>query len=255
MRGMAIVIMLLFWPGVASATLTKQQLDQVVLAPPLNARAPLDLVFHTLDGGTVTLGEAIDGKASLLLPVDFNCRETCGPALAIATAALRGADLAQSDYRVIVVGVDAREGIDDARRFLEAQGEPGQAAVLVGDEAGLARLTQAIGYRFVRDFDNGVIAHPAGLVTLTADGRVSRSLSSLALTSSDLRLALIEAGEGAIGGVIGRLSLLCYGFDAAHGVYTARVETALRIAGGATVALMGVGLALLMRLAAGARWR
>ena len=57
-------------------------------------------------------------------------------------------------------------------------------------------LLATIGYRFQRDAANDAIAHPAAYVTLTADGRVSRVLSSLALQSTDLRLALIEAGDG-----------------------------------------------------------
>ena len=64
------------------------------------------------------------------------------------------------------------------------------------------------------------------LSRLTADGRVSRALSSLALQPADLRLALLEAGEGKIGGLAGRLALLCYGFDAVHGIYTAQIVNA-----------------------------
>ena len=55
---------------------------------------------------------------------------------------------------------------------------------------------------------------------LTADGRVARALSSLALNPRDLRLALVEAGEGRIGGLADRITLLCSGFDPVHGVYT-----------------------------------
>ena len=93
----------------------------------------------------------------------------------------------------------------------------------------------AIGYRFQRDAANDAIAHPAAFVTLTADGRVSRVLSSLALQPTDLRLALVEAGDGEIGGLAGRIALLCYGFDAVHGIYTRQIATLLQIGGGLTV--------------------
>ena len=106
-------------------------------------------------------------------------------------------------------------------------------------------LLQSIGYRFRRDTANNVIAHPAAFVTLTADGRVARTLSSLALQPADLRLALLEAGEGKIGGLAGRLALLCYGFDTVHGIYTAQIIMLLRVGGGATVAILAALLGFL----------
>jgi protein SCO1/2 len=59
-------------------------------------------------------------------------------------------------------------------------------------------------------------------------------------------LALIEAGEGSIGGLAGRLALLCYGFDAVHGIYTRQIVTLLRISGGLTVAILAATLGFLL---------
>jgi protein SCO1/2 len=138
----------------------------------------------------------------------------------------------------VVVGIDARDGLDAARSFTAGQvGGPG-VSVLSGNATAIRSLMQSIGYHFQRDGANDAIAHPAGFVTLTADGRVSRVLSSLALQPADLRLALIEASEGNIGGFAGRLALLCYGFDAVHGIYTRQIVTLLRIGGGLTVAML-----------------
>jgi protein SCO1/2 len=148
------------------------------------------------------------------------------------------------DYSVVVVGIDAHDSIDDARRFTSGQiGGPG-LSVLSGSGEAILSLMDSIGYRFQRDAANEAIAHPAAFLTLTADGRVSRVLSSLALQPDDLRLALIEAGGGKIGGIAGRIQLLCYGFDAVHGIYTAQIATLLRVGGGLTIVLVAgcVGL-------------
>ncbi|TME46492.1 MAG: SCO family protein [Alphaproteobacteria bacterium] len=236
MRCAAFTLTFMLWSAAAFAGLTEQQIGQVALAPPANARVPTALVFRDLDGRDVTLGEAIAGRPTLLLPADFTCSQICGPALSIAASALNQTGLrAGLDYSLVVVGIDAQDGIDVARRFTAGQIGGSGVSVLSGSTVAIQSLLSAIGYRLQRDAANDAIAHPAALVTLTADGRVSRALSSLALRPTDLRLALIEAGEGKIGGLAGRLALLCYGFDAIHGIYTQQIAALLRISGGLTV--------------------
>jgi protein SCO1 len=66
------------------------------------------------------------------------------------------------------------------------------------------------------------------------------------LQPNDLRLALLEAGDGKIGGLAGRISLLCYGFDAVHGIYTRRIATLLQIAGGLTAVILAAAIALML---------
>jgi protein SCO1/2 len=239
--------MLLLWPGLALAGLTQAQIGEVSLQPPAGARVPPALTFRDSGGHAVTIGEAIGGRPTVLFPVDFTCRQICGPALSVAASSLDKTGLrAGIDYSLVVVGLDDRDDIADARRFADGQVGGVGVSVLTGDERNTDALMGAIGYRFVRDAGNDSIAHPAGFVTLTADGRVTRALSSLALQPNDLRLALIEAGEGRVGGIAGRLALLCYGFDAVHGVYTSRIITLLQIAGVATVLAIAMALGILM---------
>jgi protein SCO1/2 len=227
--------------------LTEKQIGEVALTPPPGAHVPTALVFNNLDGQDLTLGDAIAGRPTLLLPADFTCSEICGPALSIAANALGQTGLqAGRDYSLVVVGIDANDGIADARRFTSGQVGGSGVSVLTGDADAIRSLMTAIGYHFQRDAANDAIAHPAGFVTLTKDGRVSRVLSSLALQPTDLRLALVEAGEGEIGGLAGRLALLCYGFDAIHGIYSRQIPTLLRIGGGLMVAALIAALGLML---------
>lgn len=247
MRCAVFIVVLALWPIAAIAGLTESQINEVTLSPLPGARVPDGLTFEDIEGRELTLRDAIAGRPTLLLPADFTCTAICGPALSIAASALSQTGLeAGRDYSLVVVGINARDGISDARRFTAGQvGGPG-VSVLTGDEAGIRSLMSSIGYRFQQDTANDAIAHPAGFVTLTADGRVSRVLSSLALQPADLRLALIEAGEGTIGGLTGRLALLCYGFDAVHGIYARQIATLLRIGGGLTVAAILSALGLMV---------
>jgi protein SCO1/2 len=205
------------------------------------------LPFRTPDGADTSIGQALGGRPALLLPVDYGCRMTCGPALAIISAALARTGLRpDEDFRLVLVGLDPSSNGAAAQSFTTAQiGDPAlmhATAPLTGDPASIRALTTAIRYSYTLDQDNQAFAHPTGLVAVTADGRVARALSSLALDPTDLRLALIEAGEGRVGGIAGRLALLCYGFDPVHGLYTASIERLLAIAAALTVASLAAAL-------------
>ena len=244
------LILAALWPATALADLTPAQLGQVALEPARGARIPTGLVFKNLEGKDQTFGDAMAGRPTLLLPADFTCTQICGPALSIVASALSQTQLRSGvDYSLIVVGIDSHDGIDDARRFTTGQVGGAGVSVLSGDEAAIQSLMASIGYRLQRDVAHDAIAHPAALVTLTSDGHVSRVLSSLALRPTDLQLALVEAGGGKIGGLAGRLALLCYGFDAAHGIYTRQIATVLRIGGAVTVAAMIMSICVMLWLA------
>jgi protein SCO1/2 len=230
------------------AGLTETDIASVAFTPPANAHVPLGLIFRDQNRQDITLGQAAGEHATLLLPLDYACRVTCGPALSILASALAASGLQPGkDFRVILVGLDPESSAAEARAFTEAQVDNPQllaaTAILTGGDDAIRTLTESIGYTFHRDEDNRAFAHPTGLVALTADGRVARALSSLGLNSTDLRLALIEAGNGQVGGLLGRLSLICYGFDAVHGIYTTLIKRMLMIAGLATVTAIAGAIA------------
>ena len=82
---------------------------------------------------------------------------------------------------------------------------------------------------------------------MAADGRVVRTLSTLALDATDLDLALDEAGGGRMGTFRGRLVLLCYGFDPVQGIYTPAIHRMLGAAALATLVILAAGVAGLAR--------
>jgi protein SCO1/2 len=222
----------------AQAALTRSELDGVSLSPPAGAAAPPTLKFRDIDDRRLTLREAIGGRPSLLLFVDYTCRTICGPALAIASGALAQTGLDPAKYRLVVIGLDPKDSAEDARLMARQIGDPAVERVttlLRGDAANVHQLTDALGYRYRYDAAADQFAHPAGALVMTADGRVSRILSSLALNPRDLRLALVEAGARRIGTFRDRLTLLCYGFDAAHGVYTPAIARMLKLFAALTV--------------------
>jgi protein SCO1/2 len=246
--GLALLLLVLPLPCLAG--LTQNDLSTVRLAPAADARLPLTLAFRDAEGRDVTLGSVLENRAALILPVDYGCRVTCGPALAILAGALADTGLRPgSDFHLVLVGLNPHGSTDQARSFVEAQVDDsalaGAVSALTGDADAIRRLTEAIGYHYVEDPANQAFAHPIGVVAVTAEGRVARTLSTLSVDPADLRLALIEAGEGRVGGLTGRLALLCYGFDPVRGIYTARIQEILKVAGLGTVMLMAACIGLI----------
>lgn len=238
--GLAAVFALLAQP--AAAGLTPKDLSGVGLAPPPGARAPLDAAFtDSADGRRLTLGEALAGRPTLLMPLDYACRNVCDPMLAVAGTALAATGLAPGpDYRLVTLGINPRADAATARAMVAEQLGPGPllsgAVVLTGSPGPVEAVTRAVGYAYAYDRDTESYAHPAGALVLTGDGRVARALSPLAMTARDLRLALVEAGDGRVGGLADRLVLLCYGYDPQTGLYTPLIRRILAASGIVTVA-------------------
>lgn len=240
--------------GPAAARLNQVELARVAAAPAADAQAPLDLAFtDATRERRVTLGEVLGGRATLVLPVDYTCGNVCDPMLAMSGTALAATGLvAGRDYGLVLVGIDPRDDAAAARHMIDTDlGMPTLAqatTALVGDATAITRLTEALGYGYAYDAGTDSFAHPAAAMLLTRDGRVARVLSPLALNGRDLRLALVEAGEGRAGGLTDRLALLCYGYDASKGVYTPLIRRFLSVAAAATILAMALGIVLMSRL-------
>jgi protein SCO1/2 len=248
--GLALLAALVI-PGPAAARLVKAELDRVIVAPEPGARAPLDLpVTDAETGRGTTLGAALGGHPVLLLPVDYTCGNVCDPMVSQSADALDATGLGPAERRLVLFGIDPHDDAATARKKIaEIWGDrPGGPAILVAGEADITRLTHDLGYRFLYDRDTDSFAHPAAALLLTGDGRLARVLSPLALNGRDLRLALAEAGEGRVGSFTDRLALLCYGFDAAKGIYAPLVGRILAVSGAATVAAIALLILVLVRI-------
>jgi protein SCO1 len=117
--------------------------------------------------------------------------------------------------------------------------------VLTGDPATIAAATAGVGYRYAYDAEHDQFAHPAAALVVTAGGRITHALSALSLNGYDLRLALVDAGEGRVGSIGDRLRLLCYGFDPIRGVYTEMITLWLELASVLTLVAMAAAIFLM----------
>lgn len=222
----------------------------------LGERLPLEVELVDESGQRRPLAALFGDKPVLLAFVYYRCPMLCplvtkGIASSFKALPYRPGE----DFEAVFVSIDPEDTPERAAEkkamALEEYGHADTAAgwhFLSGDAPAIAALTEAAGFRYVKDERTGEYAHAAGVMLLTPDGRLSRYIFGIDYAPKDLKLALVEASEGRIGGVVERLLLLCFHYDVALGRYTAVSMLWLRIVAAATLAaLLGYVTLMLVR--------
>ena len=241
-------------PGMSS-TVVPKPLREIGFDQNLDAPLPLDAEFRDESGRTVRLGAFFGGKPVALAFVYYDCPMLCSMVMGSITSSLNTISLdAGRDFEVVMVSFDPREtpalAAKTKAEYLRRYDRPGAAEgwhFLTGDQPSIAQVTKAAGFRYTWDEETGQFAHPAGLVVLTPDGRLSRYLFGLDYSPRDLRLALVEASEGRIGNAVDAALLYCYHYDPTTGRYGLVVMRLVRIAGAATVLALGAFILVMVR--------
>ena len=230
-------------------------LKEIAFDQKLGAQLPLDLPFTDETGKAVRLGEYFGQKPVLMLITYFNCTMLCPLLLDGLVRALRpiSFDIGQQ-FTVLTVSINPREtpAIAASRKELYVQryGRPGADRgwhFLTGTADAIAALTQPIGFRFVYDKKKDEYAHASGIVIFTPEGKAARYLYGVEYSPRDMRLALIEAASGTIGNPVDQVMLYCFHYDPLTGKYGVVIMNVVRLAGSATVAVLGTFMFVMFR--------
>ncbi|EJF68207.1 electron transport protein SCO1/SenC [Pseudomonas sp. Ag1] len=221
----------------------------------VGSRLALDTRFTDQHGGSVRLGDLLNGQPTLLVPLYFRCPNVCGAALSTLFSQLANQPYRLGrDFQVIAFSFDPREDVSAAREELAklSQHWPALANapglhLMTGDAAASQALADSIGFGYRFDPQQQQYAHSSAVALVTADGRLSRWLYGLGYQASDLRLALTEAGQGKLGAIKEQLLLLCYHYDPQSGTYSSRIILLLQVAGVATVLVLGLFIGVAVR--------
>ena len=217
------------------------------------AALPLDLVMSDADGEEVELASLFGERPVILAPVYYTCPMLCGMVLNGLVTSLKTLSFEPGiDYEVVVFSFDPSDGAEEAtarkENALARYGREDDTGFnfLTGDQQAIDRLTEAIGFRYAREADSGEFAHTAGLVLATPDGRIARQLFGVEYAPRDMRLALVEAGEGKIGGLVDSVLLYCFHYDPQIGRYSAMTMNIVRLAGALTLAALATFVLLML---------
>lgn len=248
-----VVIAVLVW---AASVRSDDQvpLRDVGIDQRLGERVPLDLTLRDESGAPVRLGQFFGQRPVILVLAYYRCPMLCTLVLNGLVRALNTLTFDAGDqFEIVTVSIDPDETPAQAaakkQQYLESYRRAGAAAAwhfLTADGPTITQLARSVGFRYRRDPQSGEYAHASAIMVLTADGQMARYLFGVEFAPRDLRLALVEAGEGKIGSRIDQLLLLCFRYDPSTGRYSSLVLNAVRAGGVITVAGL-VGFVLLMR--------
>lgn len=209
------VLMLLLYNSVPAQT---ERPTEVGIDEKLGQTIPLDLTFFLENGDSIALQQLID-KPTILSFVYYRCPGICPRQLGGMAEMLRRLSLDPTrDYQVITISFDPADTPADSRdkknNYLHAIGKPYPEEAwrfLTGKAEPIARITDAVGYRYLQEED--YFLHPSGLIILTPDGKIVRYLYGLSFLPLDVQLALGEASEGKVGATIAKVMQYCYRYD------------------------------------------
>jgi protein SCO1/2 len=220
-----------------------------------NALMPLDAEFNDEQGAPVKLGQFFGERPVVMALVYYQCQMLCTQVLNGLAGSLQGVTLTVGkDYEVVVVSFDpgetpamaAEHKANFVSRFLR-EADPSHIHFLTGREESIKALTSAAGFRYTRDEATGQYAHPAAIMVLTPDGRMSRYLYGVEFAPRDLKLALVEASAGRVGSVVDQALLFCYHYDPQTGRYGLVIMNFIRAGGALTLLALGGWIVLSLR--------
>jgi len=242
-----------FSSGIVASNVPPQFKD-VTFAQRLGQKLPLDVQFKDEAGRSVALGEYFGKKPVVLAFVYYQCPLLCTQVMNGISSALRVLPYTPGqEFDIVLVSFDPRDTPEAANAKKHAHLDHWAARqtasgwhFLTGDEAAIKQVTSAAGFTYQWDQETQQFAHVSGLLVTTADGTLSRYFYGVEYSPKDLRLALIDSGNGKVGSVIDELLLYCYQYDPSHGRYGAVFMNIMRLGGVLTLFFIG-GFIVLMR--------
>ena len=195
----------------------------------LHEPIPLNLTFTDQDARPFQLSQAFtNGKPVILTLVYYRCQALCDLVVSGLVRGLEGTGMQLGrDYQAITASIDPTETSQEARKAkhghlqsMGAKSDDPSWTFLTGNEANIHALADAAGFKYSYDAETKQYAHAAVVFLLTPDGRMSRYLYGIDFNPRDLKLGLLEAGQGRVGTTLDRIVLKCFKYDPASRRYT-----------------------------------
>jgi protein SCO1/2 len=214
-----IIFLLLLTPHTRAQTAITPQDVEIGIEEHLDEFLPLDITVTGEDGQLTTLAELID-KPTIINLVYFRCPGICSPLMEGLADVMGKVDLELGkDYQVLTISFDPREsielGIRKKNNYLNLMTNPDPAMehwkFFVTDSLNVARLTEAIGFKYKRTGND--FLHAASITIVSPQGKITRYLNGTYFLPFEITMALTEASQGISAPTVNRILEYCFTYD------------------------------------------
>ena len=208
----------------------------------LDEYIPEDIILINQDSMPVSLLSLID-KPTVISFVYYNCPGLCSPLLdGIAEVISRSDLVLGKDYQVITISFNPTDtpslGKKKKKNYvaqIKTPTDTEQWIWLTGDSINIAKATQTMGFRYLREGKD--FAHAAAIMVTSPKGKITRYLHGTYFLPFDLKMAVVEASQGKSGPAISKVLKFCFSYDAEGKKYVFNITkvTGFLVLGGALV--------------------
>ncbi|HMO16907.1 MAG TPA: SCO family protein [Oligoflexia bacterium] len=239
LRIFALALITLILPESTFATTDSSSIPQQAgIIQKLGDHIDLNLVFSDETGTKAPLKTLLDpSMPTVIAPVYYECPRLCTLTQEGLLSSIKKLDLLLGkEYQIISVSFNDREtsklANERSKVYREAlksnnRGDPERWKFLVGDKEPVRSLMNQIGFNY--EYDQGEYMHSAGLIIVSPDGLISRYLFGIEFPEHDLKLAIIEAGDGKVGSFFSKAMMFCFRYDHLQGKYTLAIWNLIRV--------------------------
>jgi protein SCO1/2 len=239
-------------PGGTASQVNPPEFKDIGIDQRLNQQVPLNLQFKDETGKTVRLGDYFEsGRPVILNLVYYTCPMLCGEELAGEASALGMMKFTPGNqYEVVSVSINPNETpadaaakkkmyVDRVNEHLNPKMDGAGWHFLTGQQSEIKQLAEAVGFHYRYDPQTKQFVHATGLTIVTPAGKIAQYYYGVEFAPRDLRLGLIEATHEKIGNVVDEVLLYCSHYDPKTGRYGAVIANIMRLAGAATMLILG----------------
>lgn len=177
------------------------------------------IYLYNDEGEKVMINELIN-KPTILSFVYFRCPGICSPLMDGIAEVIGRSDMELAkDYQVFTISFDysepSRLATQKRTNYLnQIEGKTIDSSgwrFFTGDSLNITRATQSTGFKYKRAGADFI--HSATLIILSPEGKITRYLHGTFFLPFEMKMAIVEAGQGKSGPTINRILQYCYTFD------------------------------------------
>lgn len=225
------------------------QVKDVTVDQKLGDQIPLGLPLTDSTGKRVKTGYFFDGTKPTIVTLNYSsCPMLCSVQLNQLSQSLGELEMqVGKDFNILTVSIDPKETTATAagtkQNYLEQLLRKQPAADMgwtfcTASQPIITKLADVLGFRYRYDRASGEYYHPAMVAYVSPDGVITRYSLDVGFEPLDMKIALVEAGEGTVGTVVDQFILWCSNFDPDANSYVPQAWIIMKLAGGCTVGIV-----------------